>query len=130
MPLQCNSDNPRRSLYKFLRVLNFCANQGGKRGEMYHICEQCGKEFEARTNNEHYCSEKCKNQHYYQQNRKSIAPQETRICKECGKAFKPKTKRSYFCSRDCAEKNRHRRDYNAKRNRVPEAETITEKGES
>ena len=130
LTLQLRADYPIRCLYKFSRVLKFCAKTEGKTGLMYHVCEQCGKGFDARTNNEHYCSEKCKKRHYYLLNRKSTAPQETRVCEECGKLFRPKTKRSRFCTRECAEKNRHRRDYNAKRTRILEKKTEPEEGES
>lgn len=85
---------------------------------MFHVCPVCGQGFEARTSNERFCSQKCKNRFFYLGNKKSKVPPESRICAECGKTFIPKTKRSRFCSRNCGEKNRKRREYHEQRARV------------
>lgn len=96
---------------------------------MYHICEECGRGFEASRSGERFCSQACKNRYYYRKNHISEAPREIRVCEECGKEFKPKTKRSRFCCRVCAERKRNRSNFYAKRNRVPKEKTSDQKAE-
>lgn len=66
------------------------------------ICDYCGKEFESQyntTKKHRFCSNRCKANWYYKNNR------ETRICAECGKKFDVyKNKKFQYCSRKCSYK--------------------------
>lgn len=66
-------------------------------------CIICGQEFEAKTNVQRFCSNKCKTQYRRLKGLDDILCN----CPICGKEFKKnKYSKQVYCSRDCASKAR------------------------
>ncbi|MBR1728432.1 MAG: HNH endonuclease [Selenomonadaceae bacterium] len=64
-----------------------------------HICEYCGNEFWAYTNQKRFCSHACYQKHHLQET------QETRFCAICGKSFSAdKYSSTACCSKTCGHK--------------------------
>ena len=54
-------------------------------------CRRCGKVFERKSGNHHYCSEDCSRLDQFGE----------RVCPVCKKVFAPKTQGTTYCSRAC-----------------------------
>ena len=78
---------------------------------MYRICPVCNSGFDARTNNERYCSKTCKvkamNDKAYAKAGK-IAVHEARKCEYCGGDFVSTRRDQRFCSARCRVANNRR----------------------
>lgn len=66
-------------------------------------CKFCGEKFEARHNNQQYCSQTCKRSAEKMRARKwqQMHRHTVRACVRCGKLFVPTKKRHIYCSEEC-----------------------------
>lgn len=70
---------------------------GRKRTLKTRICQQCGKEFEARADySQKYCSYDC-----YYQSMRTGRKKYPRTCQYCGKDYQGRTPDSKYCSAKC-----------------------------
>lgn len=68
---------------------------------MLKICEECGKEFETKSDKK-CCSNLCYCRRYRKNDKKQ---KETAKCIVCGKEFQKIRKTHYCCSKECSIKN-------------------------
>ena len=75
---------------------------GRKRTLKTRICQQCGKEYEARADySQKYCSYDC-----YHQSMRTGIKKYLCICQYCGKEYQGRTRESKYCSTECQNKGR------------------------
>lgn len=77
------------------------------------ICNQCGKEYRAKTRRSMFCSEECRRASDRERKRERYgATIEKRVCPECGRTYETKRKTSNFCSKACQRKFAERKKEN------------------
>lgn len=72
-------------------------------------CKQCGKTYNTKHPHSHYCTKRCRNKWYYENNRKPKQIKKIKYCKQCNKEITNPHK-ILFCSPKCRKIANEKKD--------------------